>query len=67
MKCSIVQRADPNFLLLRLEAETEEESEDVKELQDLDRCDELSSIASFGGCMVEVRVPRVMAKMTSKT
>lgn len=60
MKCSIVNRKDPKFLLIRLEAETEEEAEVVKELQNLDRSDSKSTIASFGGRMVEVKVPRVM-------
>ena len=62
MKCSIVNRADPKCLVLRLEAETSDERVDVEELQKLDRSDTLSPIASFGGSMVEVKVLRTMSQ-----
>ena len=60
MKCSIVNRNSTGILLMRLEAENPEEAEVVHELQALDRSDELSPIASFGGWMVEVKVPRLL-------
>lgn len=60
MKCSIVSRTDPDFLILRLKAETLEEEDDVSELKNLCRSDKRSPIASCGGGMVEVKVPRIM-------
>lgn len=58
MKCDIVNTKNPGFILLRMEAENDDERGVVAELQKLDRSDDASPIGSFGGDMVEVKVVR---------